>query len=522
MGAEAEVPGDGHRVDRIHVQAAPRDLPFLMSGQVRIQFLEGPGRIDEQRAAGFDFLGDVELLHVCRAVAGDEVALFDEVGRADGYIAKAEMALGDAEALLRVVLEVGLGVLRGVVVDDGDRVVVRADGTVTAEAPELAADDAALIEVERALLRQGQVRDVVHDADGEAVQGFVLREVRVDRGDLRRGGVLRGQTVPAADDLQVRTTAERGADVEVERVSGGAHLLGTVEDRDGLAGLGDGGDEPRDIEGTVQVHLQEADLLAFRVQVVDDLFDAGGDGAHGHDDPLRVRCAVVVEDVVLAAGDLRDLGHVAFDHIGKVRVVRVVGFTDLEEDVRVLDRRPEHGVLGVQGMGAEGVQRVVVDEFLEVFIVHLLDFRDLVGGAEAVEEVHEGHSRLDGGQVCDRREVHDLLDAGRGDHAPAGLPAVVDVGVVAEDGQRVSADRTGRDMEDGGVPFAGDAVHGRDHQHESLGRREARGQRAGLGGAVHGGDGTGLRLHFDKADRLPEHVELSFGRPDVGLPRHRR
>ena len=373
-----------------------------------------------------------------------------------------------------------------------------------------------------ALLRQGQVRDVVHDADGEAVQGFVLREVRVDGGDLRRGGVLGGQTVPAADDLQVRTAAKSGADVEVQRVSGGAHLLGPVEDRDGLAGLGNGGDEPRDVERSVQVHLQEADLLAFRVQVVDDLFDAGGDGAHGHDDPLRVRCAVVVEDVVLAAGDLRDLGHVAFDHIGKVRVVRVVGFTDLEEDVRVLDRRPEHGVLGVESVGAEGVQRVVVDELLKVRIVHLLDFGDLVGRPEAVKEVHEGHAGFDGGQVRDRREVHDLLDAGRGDHAPAGLPAVVDVRVVAEDGQRVGADRTGRDVEDGGVPLARDAVHGRDHQHEALGGREARRQRTGLGRAVDRRNGAGLRLHLHEADRLTKHIAFSFGRPDVGLPCHGR
>ena len=522
MGAEAEVSGDGLRVDRIDVQPAAGDLPFLVSGQVLVQFLEGPGRIDEQRAAGLHFLGDVELLHVGRAVAGDEVALFDEVGRADGYIAKAEMALGDAEALFRVVFEVGLRILRGVVVDDGHCVVVRADGAVTAEAPELAAHDAALAKVERALLRQGQVRDVVHDADGEAVQGFLFGEVRVDRGDLRRGRVLGRETVPAADDLQVRTAAKSGADVEVQRVSGGAHLLGPVEDRDGFAGLGDGGDEPRDVERSVQVHLQEADLLAFGGQVVDDLFDAGGDGAHGHDDPLRVRRTVVVENVVLTAGDLRDLRHVVFDHVRQFRVVRVVCLADLEEDVRVLDRCPEHRVLGVQGMGAEGVQRVVVDEFREVCVVHLLDLGDLMGRTEPVKEVHKGHSRPDGGQVRDRGEVHDLLDRAGGDHAPAGLPAVVDVRVVAENGQCVRTDGPGRHMQDGGVPFARDAVHGRDHQHKALGRGEARGQCAGLGRAVDRRDSAGLRLHFHKADRLPEQVELALRRPDVSLPRHRR
>ena len=270
------------------------------------------------------------------------------------------------------------------------------------------------------------------------------------------------------------------------------------------------------------MHLQEADLLAFRGQVVDDLFDAGGDGAHGHDDPLRVRRAVVVENVVVSAGDPVDLLHVAFHDVGQVRVVRVVGLADLEEDVRVLDRRPEHRVLGVQGVGAERVQCLHVDEALQVRIVHLLDLGDLMGRAETVEEMHEGHPRLDGGEVSDAREVHDLLHAARADHAPAGLAAVVDVGVVAENGQSMGADGPGRHVEHGGVPLTGDAVHGRDHQHEALGGRVARREGAGLRRAVNGRDGTGLRLHLHEPDALSEDVRLAVGGPHVGLPCHGR
>ncbi len=48
-------------------------------------------------------------------------------------------------------------------------------------------------------------------------------------------------------------------------------------------------------EGTVQVNVHKTDLLALGVQVVDDLLGHVADGAHGDDDVLGVRGAVVVE-----------------------------------------------------------------------------------------------------------------------------------------------------------------------------------------------------------------------------------
>ena len=179
-------------------------------------------------------------------------------------------------------------------------------------------------------------------------------------------------------------------------------------------------------------------------------------------------------------------------------------------------------MLRVQGVGAEGVQRIHVDERPEVFVVHLLDFRDLMGGAEAVEEVHEGHARLDGGEVRHAREVHDFLDRAGGDHAPAGLAAVIDVRVVAEDGQGMGAHGPGGHVQHGGVPLARNAVHGGDHEHEALGGRVARGERAGLRRAVDGRDGAGLRLHLHQPDGLTEDVGPPVGGPHVGLARHGR
>ena len=78
-------------------------------------------------------------------------------------------------------------------------------------------------------------------------------------------------------------------------------------------------------KGAEQVYLQEAHLLALGVQMVGDLLCAAAHGAHGHDDALGVGRAVVVEQVVLTAGQLADLSHVVLHDVGQLGVGRVVG-----------------------------------------------------------------------------------------------------------------------------------------------------------------------------------------------------
>ena len=53
-------------------------------------------------------------------MACNEVGLVDVVGRLDGLIAEAQVGNGDTRGLLRVVLEVSLDILVGVVTDDLD------------------------------------------------------------------------------------------------------------------------------------------------------------------------------------------------------------------------------------------------------------------------------------------------------------------------------------------------------------------------------------------------------------------
>ena len=154
--------------------------------------------------------------------------------------------------------------------------------------------------------------------------------------------------------------------------------------------------------------------------------------------------------------------------------------------------------------------------------VELLDLRELVGGPEAVEEVHEGDAGFERGLGCDQGHVHAFLDVLGAEHAPAGLAGGIDVTVVAEDRQALGGQRTGGDVEDGRRQFAGDLVHIGDHQQEPLGGSEGRAEGTGGQRAVQRTGDTGLGLHLgDDRNGVPD-VLLLDGRFRIRFGSHRR
>jgi len=430
---------------------------------------------------------------------------------------RAEAEVGDrvGAGLLRVVEEVALGGVRGVVADDLDGVLVGADGAVRAEAVEEALDLALGIDGEVPVEVQAHAGHVVVHADGELVLGARLLKLVVDRHDHGRGELGRTEAVAAADDggpalegalAGAHGLADGGADVLVEGLADGSGLLGPVEDGDGLGGGGQGLDEVLDAEGTEEVHLEDADLLALLDEVVDGLLGDVRAGAHHDDDALGVGGADVVEEVVGPAGELAELLELALDDGGNGGVELVRALAGGEVDVGVLAGAADLRVLGREASGAVGAHELVGDHLLHDVVGDLLDLGHLVGGAEAVEEVEEGHAGLEGRGMGDEGEVHDLLDVVGGEHGPAGLAAGHDVLVVAVDGQSMSRDGAGGDVEDGRDLLARDLVHVRDHEEEALRRGEGRREGSRSEGAVHGASGAGLGLEFD---------DLGNGAPDV-------
>ena len=181
--------------------------------------------------------------------------------------------------------------------------------------------------------RQRVMGHVVVDADGEVILLFA-RHVVEDGLELGRGGVLGRETVAAAQQGEAAAgLVERRAYVLEERLAQGAGLLGAVEGGERPAGLGDGGEEVLQGEGTEEVDLDHADLLALFVEIVHHFVQGLADRAHGHHDALGVRSAIIIKKLIVASGELGHLLHILFHH-GREGVVGLVhALAELEADV---------------------------------------------------------------------------------------------------------------------------------------------------------------------------------------------
>ena len=242
------------------------------------------------------------------------------------------------------------------------------------------------------LIIQRGVGYIVIDADGEAVLGLGLVQVVIHSGQHSGGNVLGGQTVAASHHLDVGAASlvEGGAHVQIEGLAHRADFLAAVQNSDLLAGRWNGFREVLHREGTEQMDLHHAHLAALPVQIVHRVLHRLRTGAHDDDDFLRIGRAVVVEQLVIPAGELVDLIHVVLDHAGDRGDLLVGALLALEEHVRIHRRAPGGGGLRVQAVLAERRQLVIVHQLGQVVIVQRLDPLHLVGGAEAVEAVHEG------------------------------------------------------------------------------------------------------------------------------------
>ena len=243
--AHAVLAGDLRRVDHVELELLVDDRLLDLVGHVVPDLVRRERRGEEEHGARLRGLEHVVLLEVREAVARREVGRVDEVGRADHVAAEAEVRDRDAAGLLGVVLEVALRVVLGVVADDLDGVLVRADRAVRAEAPEHALLAVALRHHKGVVAEQIAAGDVVDDAHHEVVERLLLCHVREDVRAHLGSEVLGADAVAAGEDLRVLEgddtlllgLADRGARVEVERVTDGARLLRAVQHRDALHGL---------------------------------------------------------------------------------------------------------------------------------------------------------------------------------------------------------------------------------------------------------------------------------------------
>ncbi len=268
--------------------------------------------------------------------------------------------------------------------------------------------------------------------------------------------------------------------------------------------------------------LDNADLTATGIQIVNDLFNSLADRAHSHDNIGRILSSVIIERLIVGAYLGINLIHVGSNDIGGLEIGAVAGLAMLEESLRLLGRAHGEGVIGVERTGLECVYSIPVDHIAEILIVPGLDLLVLMRGAETIKEMEHGQSAVNGGKMSDSSEVHNLLDGVGAKHCKTGLTAGHNVAVVAENAQRMACKSAGRNMEHSRSLLAGELIHVGDHQKQTLRSGESAGIGTSGNGAVNSAGGTCLGLHLDDLYFLAKEVLSVIGYPLVHTLRHGR
>ena len=89
-------------------------------------------------------------------------------------------------------------------------------------------------------------------------------------------------------------------------------------------------------EWTIETDLNQTDLLAMSVQIIDNLFEGIAEGTHADNNAVSVFCTVVVEQTVVSTKLSVDLVHVVFNNYWQLVVNLVACLAVLEEDIAVL------------------------------------------------------------------------------------------------------------------------------------------------------------------------------------------
>ncbi|MNQ84615.1 hypothetical protein D3C85_997500 [compost metagenome] len=273
-------------------------------------------------------------------------------------------------------------------------------------------------------------------------------------------------------------------------------------------------------EGAIEAHLHQPHLLSLLDQPRYHFLTGANGGTHQHQHPLGLRMTHVFERLVVTAGLLAEGLHRLAHVTVSVVIPGVGGLPALEIGVRVGSGAAHDGVIRAQGAVAVGTNGRLRQQGTQGVVRQRHYLGDLVGGTKTVEEVDEGHPAVEAGDLGDQGEVLRLLHVAGAEHGAAGLAHRHHVRVIAEDGQGMGRDGARRHVEHEGDELTRQLVEVGDHQQQALGRGKGGRQRAGLQGAVDGGDGPALRLHLDNSRHVTPQVQAPIARPGRRLLCH--
>ncbi len=413
-------------------------------GQLRFHFLNSPGGVEQEDAAFFNALKHVVLVYVRWIVAGHEVGFIHLVRGLDGRVPEAQVGDGDPAGLLRVILEVALRKHICVVPNNLNAVLVGTNGTVRTEPIELAGDEILRRDVQGMVHIERGVGDVVNDTHCKVVLRSLACEVVEDCLGHSWRELLGAQAVAAANhqDVGLAVFGQYGLDILVERFAQCTRFLGPIKDSDLLNAFRQDCQEVFRGERTVETDFDQAHFFTEAVEVFDCLLSNFDAGTHCNDYPLSIGGAVVIKGLVVASCQGTNLFHNFLYDTRHSQVVGVSCFTALEVDIWVLSRTPEFWAFGAHCPCSKLCNCFFVKEGFHFFVVNHIDLLDLMGCAEAIEEVDERNTSLNGSNVCHQSHIHDFLDRTGCEHSKPSLPCCHYVRMVAKDRQCVCSNRT--------------------------------------------------------------------------------
>lgn len=186
-------------------------------------------------------------------------------------------------------------------------------------------------------------------------------------------------------------------------------------------------------ERPVEAYLQHADAGTALVERAGRLAERLGGRPHHDDDALRLGVAGVFDEPVAPAGDPGEAVHRGQDERGHPRVRGVARLARLEERVGVVRGAAHERAFRIERARSMGAHEIVVDHRAQLCVVEQLDRRDLVRGAEPVEEMDDRDARGERRRLRDEREIVRLLHRSRGEEGEARRTRGHHVGVIAED-----------------------------------------------------------------------------------------
>ena len=428
--------------------------------------------------------------------------------------------------------KVALGVQIGRGADDLHRVLAGPHRAVAPQAVEHGPGDVGRLAAAGFLDRQAEVRHVVVNSDRKVPFAAPGRLPQIGEHRLcHRGGELLGrQPVPPANHCRQRprpvavgpVLGQRRQHVQIERLAHGARLLGAIQHGDALNRRRQRPHQRGAVERTIQPHRHHPGALAARDAKVHRLGHGPSPRADDHNDVARVGRTMVVEQAVRPTGSRGQLVHRLLHDPRRRQVERVDRLAGLKEHIGILRRPAQHRAIGAQAPRAMFLDQRLVDHLPHVLAGQQLDLVHLVRGAKSVEEMHDRHARTQRGGVGHQRQILGFLHRGGGQHRPTCAARRHHVAVVAEDRQRVGRHGPRGNVKHRRSQLAGNLEHVRQHQQQSLRRRERGAQRPRLQGPMHGGGRARLALHLDHVGDAAENVRPSLAAPVVGQLAHGR